>query len=217
MLICVTSRRLCPDDFLQRIARLAQAKPAAILLREKDLAMPAYASLARQVQTICERCGVRLIVHCSHPDDVAAAAALARKLQLQLQLSLPALRAYSPGRRSVLVGASVHSTAEAAEAQALGAAYLIAGHVYVTDCKPGLAPRGLPFLRQVCQAAALPVFAIGGITPDKLPAILACGAAGCCVMSAAMTCREPAVLVNAFAAEKTRPISRQFNLTDFPC
>ena len=45
-LLCVTQRSLCPDDFLERVRRLAQAKPQAILLREKDLGEADYEVLA---------------------------------------------------------------------------------------------------------------------------------------------------------------------------
>jgi thiamine-phosphate diphosphorylase len=188
MLIWVTNRQLCREDFLLRIERLAQAGPYAVMLREKDLAAPAYERLAWQVKEICDRHGVLLILH-QH-------AAVAEKMRhSHLQLSLPDLRAYQKGGQPLTIGASVHSVAEAEEAQALGAAYLVAGHIYATDCKLGLAPKGPAFLRQVCQATELPVFAIGGIDSSHAKEVLACGAKGLCVMSAAMTCQEPAALV----------------------
>ncbi len=65
------------------------------------------------------------------------------------------------------VGTSIHSVSEAVEAEKLGASYLTAGHIYVTDCKKGLPPRGLPFLQHVCQAVQIPVYGIGGIKIDK--------------------------------------------------
>ncbi|MEL7635081.1 MAG: thiamine phosphate synthase [Sporomusa sphaeroides] len=192
MLICVTRRQLCQEDFLHRIQQLAQARPYAVMLREKDLDLPSYERLAGEVKEICDRYGVLLILH-QH-------GIVAEKLKLShLHLSLPALRTYKAGERPLLVGASVHSVAEAEEAQALGAAYVVAGHIYATDCKPGIPPRGLSLLRQVCQAVALPVFAIGGITRENAREVLASGARGCCVMSEAMTCEEPAALVEAFA------------------
>lgn len=191
MLICVTNRRLCPaEDFLPRIARLAAAKPYAVMLREKDLDPPAYGRLARQVKDICDRHGVLLISHQN--------AAVAEEMGFtHLHLPLPALRAY---RKSgpMIVGASVHSAAEAAEAQTLGADYLVAGHIFATDSKKGLPPRGLSFLRQICRAVDLPMFAIGGISAHNAPAVLECGAAGFCVMAAAMTCEDPAALVQEF-------------------
>ncbi len=181
-LICVTQRSLCADDFLDRIRRLAQAKPRAILLREKDLGEEDYEVLARQVQECCAPWGVRLIVR--RYADVAGRLGLR-----QVHLSMAELRQATPGALVGLqAGVSVHSVSEAKEAQHLGAAYLIAGHIYATDCKKELAPRGLDFLREVCQSVNLPVFAIGGVTAERVSELLACGAAGCCVMSGAMQC-----------------------------
>ena len=184
-LICVTQRSLCSDDFLERIRRLAQAKPQAILLREKDLGEADYEVLAREVQERCAPWGVRLIVR--------RYVGVARRLGLrQVHLSMEELRQAEPGMLTELqVGVSIHSVEEATEAQALGAAYLVAGHIYATDCKKELEPRGLDFLREVCQTVSIPVFAIGGVTAERVPELLACGAAGCCVMSGAMQCSTP--------------------------
>ena len=189
-LICVTQRSLCSDDFLERIRRLAQAQPQAVLLREKDLGEADYEVLARQVQERCAPWGVRLIVR--------RYAGVARRLGLrQVHLSMAELRQAEPEALAGLqTGISVHSVAEAVEAQHLGAAYLIAGHIYATDCKKELAPRGLDFLREVCQSVKLPVFAIGGVKAVRIPELLACGAAGCCVMSGAMQCASPEAYIS---------------------
>lgn len=201
MLICVTNRKLCQDDFLHRIHQLAQARPYAVMLREKDLDLPAYERLAWKVKEICERYGVLLILHQN--------STVAEKMKLtHLHLSMPALRAYKKGDNSLFVGASVHSVAEAEEAQDLGAAYIVAGHIYATDCKKGVPPRGVAFLRQICQVVNLPVFAIGGISINNAKEILETGAKGFCVMSEAMTCPDPAALVQGF--EKVEfPCARQ--------
>lgn len=86
------------------------------------------------------------------------------------------------------IGVSVHSVEEALEAEALGASYLIAGHIYATDCKKGLPARGTGFLRAVCEAADIPVYGIGGIHLDEaqIKEVLGCGAAGGCIMSGMM-------------------------------
>ena len=88
------------------------------------------------------------------------------------------------------IGASVHSPEEAVLAEKLGASWLIAGHIFATACKPDLPPRGLDFLRNVCSSVSIPVYAIGGITPERLPAIMQAGAAGCCGMSQMMQCPD---------------------------
>ena len=184
-LLCVTQRSLCPDDFLERVRRLAQAKPQAILLREKDLGEADYEVLAREVQERCAPWGVRLVVR--------RYVGVARRLGLrQVHLSMAELRQAEPGTLTELqVGVSIHSVEEAMEAQSLGAAYLVAGHIYATDCKKELAPRGLEFLREVCRTVHVPVFAIGGVTAERVVELLECGAAGCCVMSGAMQCSSP--------------------------
>ena len=87
------------------------------------------------------------------------------------------------------LGVTVHKRVEEAiEAQALGATVLIAGHIYTTQCKAGLAPRGLGFLQAVCSAVSLLVYAIGGIGFDAAQhaELQANGARGACVMSAYM-------------------------------
>jgi len=89
------------------------------------------------------------------------------------------------------IGASVHSVNEAKEAEKLGATYLIAGHIFLTDCKKGVPPKGLSFLKEVCDSVKIPVFAIGGITKEQLENVLNTGAKGVCVMSEAMTCLNP--------------------------
>ena len=194
MLICVTNRKLCQEDFLHRIHQLAQARPYAGMLREKDLDLQAYERLAWKVKELCDRYGVHLILHQN--------STVAEKMRVTyLQLSLPALRAYQKGEHSPLIGASIHSVAEAEEAQALGAAYVVAGHIYATDCKQGSPPRGLSFLWQVCQATVLPVFAVGGIGRNNVKEIMENGSKGFCVMSEAMTCQDPVKLVTAFTKE----------------
>ena len=67
-----------------------------------------------------------------------------------------------------------------------GAHGLIAGHIFITDCKKGAAPRGLAFLQQICDAVNIPVYAIGGINAQTYPELQASSAAGACVMSYAM-------------------------------
>lgn len=89
-----------------------------------------------------------------------------------------------------VIGASCHSVEEAVEAQKMGCTYITAGHVFATDCKKGLPPRGLPFLEQVCRSVSIPVFAIGGIAPDNLPLIRQAGASGGCIMSGLMKCQD---------------------------
>lgn len=67
-----------------------------------------------------------------------------------------------------------------------GADFLIAGHIFQTDCKKDLAPRGVKFLTEIVSNVEIPVYAIGGINPQNEHLIYECGANGICIMSGYM-------------------------------
>ena len=177
-ILCVTDAASCREDLLVRLGRVCAGRPDGVLLRAKDLAPDAYQALYAQAAAVGARYGVPVIAH-SHA--LAAAPGV--------HLPLPLAREGRPAGR---FGVSVHAPEEAREAAALGAAWLVAGHIYATDCKRGLPGRGLAYLRAVCAAADVPVYAIGGITPENIADVAAAGAAGACIMSALMTCEDPA-------------------------
>jgi thiamine-phosphate pyrophosphorylase len=185
MLIYITNQKLCKDDFLNRINELAKGKPDAIVLREKELSLKDYESLTIAVKKICNQNKVSLIIN----QNIS----IAKKLLIpNIHLSMSDLRKYKNELQEFAqVGASIHSLPEAKEAQELGATYLIAGHIFPTDCKKGLPPRGISFLKEVCNFVTIPVFAIGGITKAKVNDVLQAGANGICVMSETMTCSNP--------------------------
>lgn len=185
-LIAVTDSASCPRPLaeqIERLAKLSELCPQAVILRAKALDKAAYRTLALQAQQSCEAAGIPLILHSDWQ--------LARELGIQnLHLPLALLRQLPACERTYFIQLStpVHSVEEAIEAQALGATMLIAGHIYTTQCKAGLAPRGLGFLQSVCSAVSLPVYAIGGIGFDAAQhaELQANGARGACVMSAYM-------------------------------
>ena len=189
-ILCVTNRKLCGEDFLTRLERVAAAGPRAVLLREKDLSPADYAALARSVLALCRAHRVPCILH-SHPEVALAMEAEALHLPLPLLRDLPE----AERRRFPRLGASCHSPEEAREAESLGCTYLFAGHIFDTDCKRGLPGRGLDFLARVCRETTLPVYAIGGVAPENIAAVRRAGAAGACLMSSLMTCPDPAALL----------------------
>ena len=164
--IAVTNRKLSQRPFLEQIKRVCQLRPEAIILREKDLSETEYAKLAEEVYNITTSYDVRLIIH--------TYINVARELGINtVHMSLHNMREYRKEfidnvnkTNNIKTGCSIHSVEEAVEARNMGASYITAGHVYVTDCKKGLAPRGLDFLKNVCDSVDIPVYAIGGINID---------------------------------------------------
>jgi thiazole tautomerase (transcriptional regulator TenI) len=96
------------------------------------------------------------------------------------------------------IGASVHSVEEAKKAEAEGADYLLFGHIFPTNSKPDLPPRGLRALRQVVHSSRIPVIALGGITPANAAETLATGCAGIAIMSAVMEAINPEIAARQF-------------------
>ncbi len=182
MLICVTHRKLCREPFLTRLERIASQHPYCIVLREKDLSETEYEALARDCLAICKRYDVPLHVN-THIHIARRIGCGGIHLPFQLLMQHKEELADFPR-----IGVSLHAPEEAAQLAGTPATYVQAGHIFPTDCKAGVPPRGVSFLRQVCQATSLPVFGSGGITAERYPSVLQAGAAGACIMSGLMTC-----------------------------
>lgn len=182
-IIAVTNRHLAAHPLPQQVERVCRYHPKAVILREKDLPEEEYSVLAREIMDICKAHRVPCILH--------TYLTTARELDCPaIHLPLPLLREHASDLHSfAVIGTSVHSIEDALEAGRLGATYVTAGHIYATDCKKGIPPRGTEFLREVCHTISLPAYAIGGIKPDsgQIAEVLSCGAAGGCVMSGMMT------------------------------
>lgn len=174
--IAITNRALCTIDFLEQIEHIAP-NVDAVLLREKDLSEREYTALAKKVIAICQKYHTNCILH----THIKSAEHLHH---FYIHMPLPFLeREYKNIRHFHLIGASVHSVSEAQKAEALGADYVIASHVFQTDCKKDLPPKGVDFLIHVCQSVSIPVYALGGINDQTEPLIYHTGVSGACRMS----------------------------------
>jgi thiamine-phosphate pyrophosphorylase len=74
-----------------------------------------------------------------------------------------------------------------------GASYLGVGPAFSTSTKDGLPePLGAAGVGAVAQAVDVPVIAIGGVTVDRVPELLAAGAHGVAVVAALSEAADPA-------------------------
>jgi thiazole tautomerase (transcriptional regulator TenI) len=96
---------------------------------------------------------------------------------------------------TVPIGRSVHSPQGALAAT--GADYVLAGHVYPSPSKPGLAPLGPAGLARIVAFAPCPVIAIGGITSHRVAEVIQTGARGVAVIGSIVEADDPQ------AAERT--------------
>src|SRR5262245_31976404 len=158
-------------------ARYAVAAGVDVLqIRERDLEAGELARLCADILAMTQGSHSRVVIN--DRVDVALACG-AHGVHLRGDSMPPAaVRAMAPP--GFLIGRSVHSLQEA-EAAAGAVDYLIAGTVWDTSSKPGLAGTkllGLEGLSRIAQNLRVPVLAIGGISVDRIAAIAKSGAAG---------------------------------------
>ena len=96
-------------------------------------------------------------------------------------------------RAGLRLGLSTHTPAELVRARAVQPSYLAIGPIYPTTLK--VMPYdavGLECLKLWArQAAPYPVVAIGGISLERMPGVLACGVDGVAVVSAVTLAADP--------------------------
>ncbi len=194
-LLAITNRHLCNNDFLAQIQDICTLNgkhtvinSVSIVLREKDLSENNYKDLAAKVLEICKKNNTECILHTYYK---VALELNCKKIHLPLHVLKSNPNIYKEFNE---VGVSIHSANEAIEAINLGATYITAGHIFTTDCKKNIPPRGLSFLSSVCSSVSIPVYAIGGISPKNAQKTIDAGAVGICIMSGLMTSQNPKVL-----------------------
>ena len=100
---------------------------------------------------------------------------------------------------SRLIGISTHDGQQIREAADGGADYLAFGPIFATSTKPDHAPVvGLEGLRYARSLTRLPLFAIGGITPDNATSVWGTGANGIAVISAILQAADVTTTVRRF-------------------
>ena len=94
------------------------------------------------------------------------------------------------------IGRSAHSADEAARAAGEGADYVFLGPIWTTTSHPETPPLGP---RALSADTSVPVIAIGGITPEKVPLCMDNGAYGVAVISALWGAPDIASTVGALS------------------
>jgi thiamine monophosphate synthase len=163
-------------DVPATVAAAVEGGARWVLLRDRDLPAGERAALAAELAAIVGAGGGRLSV--AGTDHLGAAE------------PFPAERPPGP------VGRSCHSAAELARAAEEGCDYAVMSPVFDTASKPGYGPAlGLGRLAELCAAATLPVYALGGVDADRARPCREAGAAGVAVMGAVMRAAHPGRVV----------------------
>ena len=194
----ISNRKLCENENLEKqIEKIFSAykrkiiledfEIIALTLREKDLDKNEYLKLVGKIYPICQKYKIDLILHQNYDLN------LDEKYNIGgIHLSYEIFKSLNKNIREELIkkykkiGVSIHSIDEAKEVEMLGATYIVAGHIFVTECKKDLKPRGLNFIKNLSSILTIPIFAIGGINQENSNLVLNSGAFGVCMMSSLM-------------------------------
>jgi len=194
-LCLITNRSVVRGALEDAVEACLGAGLKAVQLREKDLAVRDLLSLAQRLRESTRRHGAKLLIN--DRADVALGVGADGVQRTGTSLPVSALRSISPP--GFLIGASVHSVAEARAAEPEGADFLLFGPVYDTPSKRQYGPpQGLAALERVASAVRLPVFAVGGVTPACVAEVIRTGASGVAVIAAILGSERPADAVKGF-------------------
>jgi thiamine-phosphate pyrophosphorylase len=196
----VTDRTRCAPRSLAHVVNDAcVAGVRAVQLREKDLSETDLVGAATRLVGLLRPRGGKLLINVSPFVDRDTAGLLAASpgvdgFHIPDDPSLLAeFRGLFP---KLLIGASTHAVDGVRAAAAAGADFVTFGPVFETNRKAR--PQGMDALREACNAAAVPVFAIGGITPERARECLDVGAHGVAVVGAVMEASSVRSAVRAF-------------------
>lgn len=167
------------NEYTRYLAELADVTDI-IILREKDLNKEEYKDLAEKLFKALKSSRGKKADIILHTHIKAALQMNYKKIHLPIDIfreNLELLKEFE------VTGVSVHSIEEACFAEANGANYVVASHIFQTECKKDLKPKGLDFLRNICENIKIPVYALGGITKENELDTIYAGALGACRMS----------------------------------
>ncbi|HEX8000148.1 MAG TPA: thiamine phosphate synthase [Pyrinomonadaceae bacterium] len=183
----ITDARLSGLSHAEQVTRLSAGGATFVQLREKHLSPSEFYNAAEQALAVARERGVRLIIN----DRADIALALGADGVHLGQDDLPPTAARELLGEKAVIGFSTHNVEQAKEAALLPVDYIAIGPIFNTSSKENAdAVVGLEGLRRVRQAVgSTPLVAIGGITLETAPLVLAAGADAVAVIS--LLLKEP--------------------------
>jgi thiamine-phosphate pyrophosphorylase len=179
---------------LDAVAAAVGAGAPVVQVRAKGCTDRELYDFARAVVTLCAPAGTTCLVN-DRVDVALAVGADGTHLGAGDLPLAAARRIAGPGH---LLGGTAREPELARRLVAEGADYLGVGPAYPTRTKTGLPDAiGPAGVRAVAEAVDVPVIAIGGVTAERVAALLAAGAFGVAVVGAVAAAADPAAATGA--------------------
>jgi thiamine-phosphate pyrophosphorylase len=188
----ITDRRLVGQERMVAIlGDLFRAGLRGLQIREKDLGAAELLDLTDAILRVAPREACVLV-------NDRADVALARALGVHRPESgLPTAELRRLLGPEAWIGVSCHDLAGCRRAQEEGADFVTLSPVFASPGKGP--PLGLEAFREIVQQVTIPVFALGGITPERVRPCLEAGAYGVAAISATLGAEDPVAVATRFA------------------
>ena len=184
----VTDRTWLDGRTLIEVTEQAIAGGATcIQLREKELDKESFLQEAETLKALCESYKIPFIVN----DDVDIAVRCEADGVHIGQHDMEAARVRELIGQDMILGVSAQTVEQALKAEKDGADYLGVGSVFSTGTKADADDVSLSELKAICEAVAIPVVAIGGISLDNIVELKGTGIDGVAVVSAIYAAKDP--------------------------
>ena len=180
-LYAVTDRAWTGEQSLyQQVEDALKGGITCLQLREKNMNDEDFLAEALKLKSLCQNYKVPLIIN----DNVEVALKCGADGIHVGQEDMAAGSVRQRAGKDMLLGVSVHSVAEALEAQSNGADYLGVGAMFPTATKDDADVLDYDILKDICSAVHIPVVAIGGINKANLMTLAGSGVNGVALISA---------------------------------
>lgn len=199
-LYLITDRKGLPagKDLLGQVEAALRGGVRCVQLREKDLAPEALLPLALELRILTRAFGASLLIN-GQPEIARTVEADGVHLGGEAATVTEARRILGPRR---LIGVSTHHIEEITAAAREGADFVTFGPVFFTPSKaPYGEPVGLEKLRAACRKPPLPVFALGGVTAERIAQIQKAGCTRAACIGAILHADDPAAAVRRFTLQ----------------
>ena len=182
------------ESFLEKVETACRSGVTIVQLREKNLTTNQYYQLAKQVKEITDAYQVPLIIDDRLDVCLAVDAAGLHIGDDELPVSV-ARKVLGPEK---ILGVTAKTVKRALEAEEGGANYLGTGAIFPTTTKENAPITLISTLKTICQAVAIPVVAIGGLTSENIDQLIGTGIAGVAVVRDLMQAEDIEAKTQAF-------------------
>ncbi|MDR1385800.1 MAG: thiamine phosphate synthase [Planctomycetaceae bacterium] len=187
------------EEFAELTQSVIDGGASVIQLRDKNASDRLLLSRAKKLRELTAKTSTnkqRTLMIVNDRPDIATLSDADGVHVGQEELPIHEVRRIVPPE--MLVGISTHSIEQASEAEGSGADYIGVGPVFPSRTKQFAEFPGVELLKQTASKIHIPAFAIGGITPDNFPLILATGIHRVAVQSIVADSRNPAETCRRF-------------------